>query len=58
MNKSMKWGVIVADNTNNAALRLSRVLRNDAGMGIIRNADAGYDTAKKAVKKHGFNLGK
>ena len=48
----------MADGTNNAALRLSSVLRNDAGMGIIRNADAGYDTAKKAVKKHGFESGK
>ena len=50
--------VIVADGTNDAALRLSRVLRNDGGMGIIRNADAGYDTAKKTVEKHGLNLGK
>ena len=50
MIKCMKWGVIVADGTNNAALRLSRVLRSDAGMGIISNADAGYDTAKKQQK--------
>jgi urocanate hydratase len=37
--------VIVADGTEEAAARLSRVLRNDPGTGVIRHADAGYETA-------------
>lgn len=46
--------VIVADGTSDAAQRLSRVLRNDPGMGVIRHADAGYDVAKDYARK--FNL--
>jgi urocanate hydratase len=37
--------VIVADGTEEAAARLSPVLRNDPGLGVIRHADAGYDVA-------------
>jgi urocanate hydratase len=44
--------VIVADGTDAAAARLSRVLRNDPGMGVIRHADAGYDIAKETLKKN------
>ncbi len=39
--------VIVADGTDAAAARLSRVLRNDPGLGVIRHADAGYELAQK-----------
>jgi urocanate hydratase len=46
--------VIVADGTDPAAARLSRVLRNDPGLGVIRHADAGYETAKETKRK--FNL--
>ncbi|MFN3299321.1 MAG: urocanate hydratase [Sediminibacterium sp.] len=46
--------VIVADGTDDAAVRLSRVLRNDPGMGVIRHADAGYEIAKATAVK--FNL--
>jgi urocanate hydratase len=49
--------VIVADGTDDAALRLSRVLRNDPGMGVIRHADAGYDLAKEKALEHGLDLG-
>jgi urocanate hydratase len=48
--------VIVADGTEDAAKRLSRVLRNDPGTGVIRHADAGYETAKKTAKEHGLDL--
>ena len=48
--------VIVADGTEDAAKRLSRVLRNDPGMGVIRHADAGYETAKEQSRKHGLDL--
>src|SRR5215204_2262315 len=48
--------VIVADGTEEAAARLSRVLRNDPGLGVIRHADAGYELAKKTAKENGLNL--
>ena len=48
--------VIVADGTEDAAIRLSRVLRNDPGMGVIRHADAGYEIAKKTADEFGLNL--
>lgn len=48
--------VIVADGTEDAARRLARVLRNDPGMGVIRHADAGYDTALDTLRKHGLSL--
>jgi urocanate hydratase len=46
--------VIVADGTDEAAKRLSRVLRNDPGLGVIRHADAGYPLAQKT--KDDFQL--
>ncbi len=48
--------VIVADGTYEAEARLSRVLRNDPGMGVIRHADAGYDIALDTARKHGLDL--
>src|SRR6187402_809606 len=47
--------VIVADGTADAAARLSRVLRNDPGMGVIRHADAGYELAKQTAKEYGLD---
>lgn len=43
--------VIVADGTDEAAERLSRVLTTDPGMGVIRHVDAGYDEAIDFAKK-------
>jgi urocanate hydratase len=48
--------VIVADGSNDAEERLSRVLRNDPGMGVIRHADAGYDIAKKTAKANDLDI--
>jgi urocanate hydratase len=48
--------VIVCDGTDDAAVRLSRVLRNDPGMGVIRHADAGYEIAKETAKKYGLDI--
>lgn len=48
--------VIVADGTAAAEARLSRVLRNDPGMGVIRHADAGYDIALETLRKFGLGL--
>ncbi len=48
--------VIVADGTDDAKARLSRVLCNDPGMGVIRHADAGYDIAKDTARKHRLSI--
>lgn len=48
--------VIVADGTDEAAARLSRVLRNDPGLGIIRHADAGYDVAIQKALEFGLDI--
>ena len=48
--------VIVADGTDEAAARLSRVLRNDPGIGVIRHADAGYDVAKDYARKYNLDI--
>ncbi|MBS1736715.1 MAG: urocanate hydratase [Bacteroidetes bacterium] len=48
--------VIVADGTTDAETKLSRVLRNDPGMGVIRHADAGYDVAKDYMRKYNLDL--
>jgi urocanate hydratase len=42
--------VIVCDGTTEMDLRLSRVLNSDSGMGIVRHADAGYETALKVAQ--------
>ena len=48
--------VIVADGTQMAADKLSRVLRNDPGLGVIRHADAGYELAKEVALKNNLDL--
>ncbi len=48
--------VIVADGTEAAARRLERVLTTDPGMGVVRHADAGYETAIAAARRHGIKL--
>ncbi|MBP8972410.1 MAG: urocanate hydratase [Anaerolineae bacterium] len=48
--------VIVADGTPEAARRLERVLTTDPGMGIVRHADAGYEQAIAAARRHGIKL--
>ncbi len=48
--------VIVADGTPAAAARLERVLTTDPGMGVVRHADAGYEIAINAAKRHGIHM--
>ena len=48
--------VIVADGSEDAAARLSRVLRNDPGLGVIRHADAGYEEAIETAKKNHLSI--
>ena len=50
--------VIVADGTEEAALRLARVLRNDPGLGVIRHADAGYGIAQDVAGENNLDLEK
>jgi urocanate hydratase len=48
--------VCVADGTDEADLRLSRVLANDPGIGVARHADAGYDEARAAARELGVRI--
>lgn len=48
--------VIVADGTDEAKERLSRVLWNDPATGVMRHADAGYDTAINCAQEQGLDL--
>ena len=48
--------VIVCDGTDAAARRIERVLWNDPGTGVMRHADAGYESAIACAKERGLNL--
>jgi len=48
--------VVVADGTADAARRLQRVLTSDPGTGIMRHADAGYEDAIAAARRHAIKL--
>ncbi len=48
--------VSVADGTDMADRRLERVLTNVPGTGVMRHADAGYDTAIETANERGVDL--
>ena len=48
--------VIVADGTPEAARRIERVLWNDPASGVMRHADAGYESAIGCAAQHGLDL--
>jgi len=48
--------VICADGSEGAARRLERVLWNDPATGVMRHADAGYDTALDCAREMGLQL--
>ncbi|QTD45717.1 urocanate hydratase [Ottowia testudinis] len=48
--------VIVCDGTPEAAKRIERVLWNDPASGVMRHADAGYEQAQAAARRHGLKL--
>ena len=48
--------VIVCDGTDAADRRLARVLRNDPLLGVIRHADAGYESAQRCADEQGVNV--
>jgi len=57
MGFSQHSGVVVmADGTDAAAKRLERVLWNDPATGVMRHADAGYDSAQSCANEKGLNL--
>jgi urocanate hydratase len=47
---------VVADGTEEGALRVERVLWNDPGTGVMRHAHAGYDIAIDAARSGGLDL--
>ena len=48
--------VVVADGSDLAAAKLERVLTSDPGTGVMRHADAGYETARAFARDHGLDL--
>ena len=48
--------VIVCDGTDEAARRIERVLWNDPATGVMRHADAGYESAIACAQEQGLNL--
>ncbi len=48
--------VVVADGTPEAARRLERVLWNDPATGVMRHADAGYETAIDCAREQSLDL--
>ena len=57
MGKSIHAGAqVVADGSEQARLRLERVLTNDPGTGVMRHADAGYPTAVEVARERGVRL--
>jgi urocanate hydratase len=48
--------VVVADGSDAAARRLERVLTADPGLGVMRHADAGYETALRCAEERGVHL--
>src|SRR3954468_11327203 len=48
--------VIVCDGTPEAARRIERVLWNDPAIGVVRHADAGYESAQEMAATAGLDL--
>ncbi|MDF2746312.1 MAG: urocanate hydratase [Propionibacteriaceae bacterium] len=48
--------VCLADGTRLAGEKLSRVLTNDPGMGVIRHVDAGYARAEEVAAQRGVRI--
>jgi urocanate hydratase len=47
---------MVADGTDETAVRIERVLTNDPGTGVMRHADAGYELAITCAKEKGVKI--
>jgi urocanate hydratase len=57
MGYSQHAGVVICcDGTQQAARRIKRVLWNDPATGVMRHADAGYESAIQCAKDNELNL--
>ena len=57
MGYSQHSGVVICcDGSEEADERIKRVLWNDPATGVMRHADAGYETAKVCAKENQLNL--
>jgi urocanate hydratase len=57
IGRSIHSGVVaVADGSDLAAAKLERVLTNDPGTGVMRHADAGYESARAVARERGVWL--
>jgi urocanate hydratase len=48
--------VAVADGSDEAEQRLARCLVNDPALGVVRHADAGYETALRVARERGLDM--
>ena len=57
IGRSIHAGMVcLADGTDLAAEKLSRVLLSDPGMGVIRHVDAGYEHAIATAAERGVRI--
>src|SRR4051794_11292551 len=57
IGKSIHAGVVVvADGTDAGHERVTRVLTNDPGTGVLRHADAGYEIAERTAREVGIRV--
>ncbi len=57
MGKSIHAGqVVVADGSAAAGERVRRTLTADPGLGVVRHADAGYESAREAAQRQGIRM--
>ena len=57
IGRSIHAGMVcVADGTSLAAEKLERVLTSDPGTGVIRHADAGYESALRVAEDRGVRI--
>jgi urocanate hydratase len=57
IGRSIHAGMVcVADGSELAAQKLERVLTCDPGMGVIRHADAGYESALRVAEERGVRV--
>ncbi|MGZ4591585.1 MAG: urocanate hydratase [Actinomycetes bacterium] len=57
IGKSIHAGVVVvADGTDAGHDRVTRVLTNDPGTGVLRHADAGYEIAEQTAREVGIRI--
>ena len=57
IGKSIHAGVVVVAEGNDASYaKLTRVLTNDPGTGVLRHADAGYEIAERTAREVGIRI--